>query len=86
MTSLSWYYDASTQLFVSETGITKRFSSIRADTENSLADNVFMGVPPGNEFRIGVDWDNDGLTTGQEGTLVPPTFPLDPDSDGDGFA
>lgn len=85
MTQLSWYFDAPNAQFVSETGLTKTLADVITDTQGALADNVFIGVPPGNEYRLGVDPDNDGLDTGTELSLIPPSDPFDPDSDDDGY-
>lgn len=43
---------------------------------------VFLGLPPGNGFRFGLDPDNDGLIDGDE--VLNSTLPLVPDTDGDG--
>ena len=51
--------------------------------ESGLASNVFMGVPPGNETRIGIDLDADGLPNGLE--QAQGTDPFRADTDGDGW-
>jgi hypothetical protein len=52
---------------------------------NGTAKLTFLGLPPGSGRRFALDPDNDDLTDYEERTLLPlPTFPFDPDSDGDG--
>lgn len=79
-----WYYDPASQLFVPEDSTVipspQPFSAFQNFAGG--ADNVFMGVPPGNEVRLGVDWDNDGLDT--EAEVLWGTNLWIADSDGDG--
>ncbi|MCA8960718.1 MAG: hypothetical protein KDC38_09405, partial [Planctomycetes bacterium] len=82
----SWYYDTASSQFISDDGRTRTLAQVYVDHATGRADSVFLGVPPGNEFRLGVDPDNDGLTTGAELALVPPTDPMNPDSDGDSYS
>lgn len=48
-----------------------------------LADNFFLGTPPGNERRLGADFDNDGLDLFAEQQAG--TDPWKPDHDNDGW-
>ena len=84
-TPLSWRYDTGTGLFLCEDPVIASVPlEVLADvTDLGLASNVFMGVPPGNGVRLGVDRDNDGLTNVVE--LALGTNPIEPDSDGDGW-
>jgi hypothetical protein len=61
----------------------KTLFQLNQDVLAGNADLVFLGVPPGNERRVGVDADADGLDTGTEITLL--TDPWNPDTDGDGW-
>jgi len=84
--SLSWYWNPNTLLFVSENAAVlgnKTFDQMWNDAQSGAAELVFLGVPPGNERRIGSDVDNDGSSTGAE--LTNGTDPWSPDSDGDGW-
>lgn len=91
--AVNWYYDAATLLFVpdrtafaSGTLAAQNWTQFKAATNAGQADNVFFGVPPGNEFRLGADMDHDGLEYGPELALGTPTDPWNPDTDGDGWA
>jgi hypothetical protein len=80
-----WYYDPDTQVFIPEDPAfpqVKLAAFLNFDAHPGMR-NVFMGVPPGNEERLGVDWDADELSTSEE--LANSTDPWDPDTDGDGF-
>jgi hypothetical protein len=85
-TPVAWYWDPATSLFVPEdTAVigTKNWAQMSGDAASGVADLFFLGVPPGNERRLGGDADNDGLSTGQE--VLASTSPWNPDTDGDGW-
>ena len=83
---ISWVYDPRTGLFEPDDPSLvgpQPLSAFFDFANHPELDNVFLGVPPGNGWRLGVDWDNDGLRNGEElglGTEV-----WNPDTDGDGF-
>ena len=82
---LHWFYDAGIDAFVPDRAIVapQPLSAFHDFSGALKPSNVFLGVPPGNERRVGVDWDGDGLDTG--GEVAAGTSPTDPDEDGDGF-
>ena len=83
---IHWRYDPATRRFVPDDASLQDPQLFRAflnfATHPEL-DNVFLGVPPGNEHRLGTDFDDDGLDTGEE--LARGTDVWNPDTDGDGF-
>ena len=81
-----WYYDPDQDAFVPEDAALSPplpFPAF-ADFSGPLdPDNFFFGVPPGNERRLAVDWDDDGLDLGQEHGHQ--CDPWRADTDGDGW-
>lgn len=82
-TPMSWMYDPVNNVFVPENSSSIGNQVLAAFAGNALADNVFVGLPPGNAKRFGIDADDDGLSTGAE--IAAGTSPWDPDSDDDGW-
>lgn len=89
---MTWYFDPtlSTPAFVpandqplGPSGPTIAPQPFSAFQNQPLADNVFLGTPPGNERRLGADYDNDGLDLRAE--LAAGTSPWNADTDGDGW-
>ncbi len=85
---MRWWYDPSAVPdpgFISEDPSVGALTwdDMKTETEAGRASNVFLGLPPKNGRRFGIDFDNDGLINGQEALLL--TLPWDPDSDDDGW-
>lgn len=81
---MTWYFDAGSQLFIPADSTLigpQPMSAFDGAAASGLGDNLFLGVPPGNERRLGVDFDNDGLAL--DGELAAGTDPWEPDSDFD---
>jgi mono/diheme cytochrome c family protein len=82
-----WWYDPAQSLFVSDRSqsspITRTWGQMKLATQAGNAELVFIGLPPGNGKRFGVDHDRDGMFNGDE--VVRGTDPWNPDSDGDGW-
>ena len=84
---IHWKYDPATRRFLPDDASLQDpqpYSAFKDFANHPELDNVFLGVPPGNEHRLGVDFDDDGLDTGQE--LVLGTNAWQPDTDGDGWS
>ena len=80
----SWWYDPLTATFRNADPATfpsQTWSDFYAATQAG-ADNVFMGLPPGNERRFATDFDHDQLDLSAE--ILAGTDPWNEDSDGDG--
>lgn len=83
---IHWEYDPATRRFLPDDAVLQDpqpFSAFRDFANHPELDNVFLGVPPGNENRLGVDFDDDGLDTGEE--IAAGTDVWNPDTDGDGW-
>lgn len=90
-TAVSWYYEPRTLQWVPErttfpggTLAPVSWTTFLGEHTAGHADNVVMGVPPGNERRLGIDFDSDGLETQAE--ISAGTDPWNPDCDGDGWS
>ncbi len=85
----SWYFDPTILMFIpDDPALDPVKPSFFADQAPSgLCDMVFMGTAPGNEIRLGVDYDNDGLINGDEALLGTDAYVADSDLDGweDGY-
>jgi hypothetical protein len=84
-TEVHWYFERRSRRFVPDTDLIgpQPFAAFSDFMGNPGLSNVFMGVPPGNERRLGIDWDGDGLSTNAEAAAG--TDPWTADSDGDGW-
>jgi hypothetical protein len=86
---MRWYYDPAQDAFVPEDGDLKpeSLSAFLLQAQAGQASNVFLGVPPGNERRLGVDFDADGLFNADEADHGADPFAADTDDDGwpDGY-
>jgi len=67
-THLRWTFDPDTELFLPEDSNLSPvdFASFVTHAGSGLASNMFIGVPPGNGVRFGIDVDDDGLLNGDE--------------------
>ena len=78
---VSWLYDPALDAFVADRqGLAPRELK---DFDGPHLRTTFLGAPPGNGFRLGLDFDADGLTNGLERAAG--TDPWRPDTDGDGW-
>lgn len=83
---LSWAYDTRTRRFLPDdpsVSPPQEFKFFNTQAQNGLADVLFMGTPPGNQLRLGIDYDNDGIRNGEEALLGTEIYVAD--TDGDGF-
>ena len=83
--TLGWVYDATTRRFVpDDPSVGPRvLADFVAQAKAGVSANVFLGVPPGNGRRLGIDRDHDGLPAGVEASLGTDPFDSDTDDDGD---
>jgi hypothetical protein len=80
-----WTYDPDERLFVPEDGRlgARPLRAFLDFAHHPGMATVFLGTPPGNERRLGIDFDDDGLAGGAE--RAHGTDRWNPDSDGDGW-
>lgn len=81
----SWYYDVPTRTFIPDNPTLRpaKYREFVGQARIGQADVVFMGTAPGNERRLGIDYDNDDLINGEEAMHGTDIYVAD--SDGDGF-
>lgn len=85
----SWYFDTGTLSFIPDNPalVSTKPGEFTRQARLGLADMVFIGTPPGNEYRLGVDYDNDGIINGSEASHGTDIYIADSDLDGfeDGY-
>lgn len=84
LVDVGWVWDVGVDRFLSyDPAIGARtLDELVQEARDGDGTTLFLGVPPGNGFRLGVDRDHDELPTAVEVALG--TDPFDPDTDGDG--